>query len=97
MALDEDTAWVLWPEYFDRARPRSQGRKVKKAQTIIGPDVDLISSILKQMGLEHKVERDKSYPANWSSKGGRVLVAKTMPKTKLMQTVGDALSKNQRS
>jgi len=97
MALDEDTAWVLWPEYFDRSRARSQGRKVKKAQAVNDPDVDLISSILKQLGLEHKVEREKSYPANWFSKGGRVLVAKTMPKTQLMQKVGDALSKAQRS
>jgi signal recognition particle subunit SEC65 len=70
---------------------------VKKAHAVSNPDVDLISSILKQLGLEHKVEREKSYPANWYSKGGRVLVAKTMPKTQLMQKVGDALSKAQRS
>jgi signal recognition particle subunit SRP19 len=97
MALDEDTAWVLWPEYFDRSRPRSQGRKVKKGLAINDPDVDLISKALNQLGLEHKVEREKKYPANWFSKGGRVLVEKTGPKSNLVQKVGEALVKAQRS
>ena len=97
MALDEDTAWVLWPEYFDRSRPRSQGRKVKKGLAINNPNVDVISSALKQLGLEHKVEREKSYPANWISKGGRVLVQKGLPKSQLLQKVGEALVKAQRS
>ena len=97
MALDEDTAWVLWPEYFDRSRPRSQGRKVKKGLAINDPDVDLVSTALKRLGLEHKVEREKSYPANWFSKKGRVMVEKTMPKSQLVQKVGEALIKAQRS
>ncbi len=93
MALDEDTAWVLWPEYFDRSRPRSQGRKVEKSMAINNPDVDLISKALRQLGLEHKVERDKSYPGNWFSKGGRVLVQKIGPKSQLVREVGEALVK----
>jgi signal recognition particle subunit SRP19 len=97
MALDEDTAWVLWPEYFDRSRPRSQGRKVRKDLAINNPDVDIISKALSQLGLEHKVERDKSFPANWFSKGGRVLVEKTGPKSQLVLRVGEVLVKVQRS
>jgi signal recognition particle subunit SRP19 len=97
MALDEDIAWVLWPEYFDRSRPRSQGRKVKKGLAINNPDVDLLSAALKQLGLEHMVERDKCYPANWFSKGGRVLVEKTGPKSVLVRKVGESLVKAQRS
>ncbi len=95
--MDEDTAWVLWPEYFDRSRPRSQGRKVKKGLAINDPTVDLISSALRSLGLEHKVERDKAYPADWFSKKGRVLVGKTMPKSQLVQKVGDLLIRSQRS
>ena len=97
MALDEDTAWVLWPEYFDRSRPRSQGRKVKKALAVNDPGVDLVVSALRKLGLEHKVEREKSYPANWFSKKGRVLVERTMPKSQLVQKVGEQLGKLQRS
>lgn len=97
MALDEDTAWVLWPEYFDRSRPRSQGRKVSKALAISDPNVDIISKALRQLGLEHKVEREKSYPANWFSKGGRVLVQRSGPKSQLLLRVGEILVKGQRS
>jgi signal recognition particle subunit SRP19 len=97
MALDEDKAWVLWPEYFDRSRPRSQGRKVRRSASIDGPNVELISTALRQMGLEHKVERDKSYPANWFSRCGRVLVERTGPKSQLVLKVGEALVKAQRS
>ncbi len=97
MALDEDTAWVLWPEYFDRTRPRAQGRKVKKGLAINDPDVDQIAAALRKLGLEHKIEREKAYPANWFLKKGRVLVSKTMPKSQLVQKVGELLSKAQRS
>lgn len=97
MALDEDTAWVLWPEYFDRSRPRSQGRKVKKGTAINDPNVDQLSAALRQLGLQHKIEREKKYPADWFSSEGRVLVEKTMPKSQLVKKVGELLIKVQRS
>ena len=52
---------------------------------------------LRKLGLEHKIEREKAYPANWFLKKGRVLVSKTMPKSQLVQKVGELLSKAQRS
>ncbi|HOE53477.1 MAG TPA: signal recognition particle subunit SRP19/SEC65 family protein [Methanomassiliicoccales archaeon] len=97
MALDEDTAWVLWPEYFDRSRPRSRGRKVKKGLAVVNPTVDMISAALRQLGLQHKVEREKRYPANWFSSGGRVLVERTGPKSQLVLKVGELLASAQRS
>jgi signal recognition particle subunit SRP19 len=97
MALDDDAAWVLWPEYFDRSRPRSQGRKVKKGLAISDPNADLLSAALRQLGLQHKVELEKRYPANWFYSGGRVLVEKTMPKSQLVKKVAELLIKAQRS
>lgn len=97
MPLDEDTAWVLWPEYFDRSRARSEGRKVRKALAINDPKVDQLSVVLKQLGLQHKVEREKRYPANWFYSDGRVLVERTMPKSVLVNKVGELLTKGQRS
>ena len=97
MALDEDTAWVLWPEYFDRSRPRSQGRKVKKGLAVNDPTVDLLSTAVRQLGLQHKVEREKKYPANWFSSDGRILVEKTISKSALVKKVGELLIRSQRS
>ncbi len=55
MALDEDKAWVLWPEYFDVRRSRDQGRKVKKNLAISEPNVEVISKALEKLGIEHKI------------------------------------------
>jgi signal recognition particle subunit SRP19 len=97
MTLDEDKAWVLWPEYFDINRTRDAGRKVSKKLSISNPNVELIAKAVKQMGLEYKIETDKSYPGNWYHHTGRVLVEHSLPKTLLMLKVGQALIKIQRS
>jgi signal recognition particle subunit SRP19 len=97
MTLDEEKAWVLWPEYFEIGRTRDAGRKVSKKLSIGSPNVELIARAVKQMGLECKIEADKSYPGNWYNHSGRVLVEHTLPKTLLMLKVGQALVKSQRS
>lgn len=97
MALDEDTAWVLWPEYFDAKRSRDQGRKVRKNLAVADPTVELITKAVEKLGLEYKVEMERSYPSNWHGHKGRILVQKTMKKSQLLAKVGQELSKIQRS
>ncbi|MDD1768898.1 MAG: signal recognition particle subunit SRP19/SEC65 family protein [Methanomassiliicoccales archaeon] len=97
MALDEDTAWVLWPEYFDASRSRDQGRKVKRSLAVKEPSVELITKAVEKLGLEYKVETEKSYPSNWHGHKGRVLVQKTMKKSQLLARIGQEISKAQRS
>jgi len=97
MALDEDTAWVLWPEYFDASRSRDQGRKVKRSLAVKEPTVELITKAVEKLGLEYKVETEKSYPSNWHGHKGRVLVQKTMKKSQLLARIGQEISKAQRS
>lgn len=97
MALDEDAAWVLWPEYFDIKRTRDQGRKVNKNLAINEPTVEVISKALEELGIEHKVETEKSYPSDWHGHKGRVLAEKTMKKSELLAKIGREISKTQRS
>jgi signal recognition particle subunit SRP19 len=97
MALDEDTAWVLWPEYFDASRSRDQGRKVKRSLAVKEPSVELITKAVEKLGLEYEVETEKSYPSNWHGHKGRVLVQKTMKKSQLLARIGQEISKAQRS
>ncbi|MCJ7517193.1 MAG: signal recognition particle subunit SRP19/SEC65 family protein [Methanomassiliicoccales archaeon] len=97
MALDEDKAWVLWPEYFDVRRSRDQGRKVKKNLAISEPNVEVISKALEKLGIEHKIESEKSYPSNWHGHKGRVLAEKTMKKSELLAKIGQEISKGHRS
>ena len=95
--MDEEKAWVLWPEYFDVNLTRGEGRKVKKSLAIAQPSTELISKACQSLGLEHKVEEDKAYPGQWHHKKGRVLVDRQMPKSQLLIKVGERLVRYQRS
>jgi signal recognition particle subunit SRP19 len=95
--MDEEKAWVLWPEYFDSALTRAQGRKVKKSLSVPQPTTELIAKACQSLGLENKVEPEKSYPGRWYEKKGRVLVDRKMPKSKLLVKVGERLVRSQRS
>jgi signal recognition particle subunit SEC65 len=52
---------------------------------------------LEKLGIEHKVESEKSYPSNWHGHKGRVLAEKTMKKSELLAKIGEEISKGQRS
>jgi len=97
MPLDEDKAWVLWPEYFDSARTRAEGRKVSKANAVSSPTMDMLVMAVKRIGVEFKAEPDRSYPGNWFEHKGRVLVDKKMTKAQLLVQVAEHLKKAQRS
>ncbi|MEM0448959.1 MAG: signal recognition particle subunit SRP19/SEC65 family protein [Methanomassiliicoccales archaeon] len=95
--MDEEKAWVLWPEYFDVALSRAEGRKVRKELAVSSPTVEMISKACQSLGLEHKIEINKAYPSKWYDKKGRVLVERSMPKTLLLLKVGERLARTQRS
>jgi signal recognition particle subunit SRP19 len=93
VALDEDKAWVLWPEYFDISRSRAEGRKVGKDIAVASPTLDMLVIAVKHLGLQYKAEPEKAYPGAWHQKRGRVLVERTLPKTLLLKKVGQHLKK----
>ncbi|OPY31502.1 MAG: Signal recognition particle 19 kDa protein [Methanomassiliicoccales archaeon PtaU1.Bin124] len=97
MAWDEEKAWVLWPEYFDSNRSRLAGRKAGKTMSVPAPTVEQIVAAVRHLGLNYKVESDKSFPGNWAEKKGRVLVERAIPKSQLIKKVGEHLRRNQRS
>jgi signal recognition particle subunit SRP19 len=91
--MDEEKAWVLWPEYFDINRTRDQGRKVSKKLAIADPNLEMIGRALQRLGLEYKIEEAKSYPGNWYKSQGRVLVDRKFPKSQLLVKVAEQLAK----
>lgn len=91
MAFDADKAWVLWPEYFDIKRTRSEGRRVIKAMAIEEPQMAMIIKAVDKIGLQWKLEEGKSYPGAWWNKQGLLLVENTMPKSKLLPQVAEML------
>ncbi|MBI0583576.1 MAG: hypothetical protein ISF22_05045 [Methanomassiliicoccus sp.] len=91
MAFDADKAWVLWPEYFDISRTRSEGRRVIKKLAISEPQMSMLIKAVDKLGLQWKLEESKSYPAAWWNKQGLLLVENTMPKSQLLPKVGEML------
>jgi len=92
IAMDEEKAWVLWPEYFDANRTRAEGRKVKRSLAVAQPNLEMLEKALQRLGLEFKTEAEKAYPGNWFNRKGRVLVEKSLSKSKLLTKVGEQLA-----
>jgi signal recognition particle subunit SRP19 len=95
--MDAKKAWVLWPEYFDAGRTRSAGRKVRKELAVNEPSLEMLEKAVQRVGADYAVEAEKSYPGAWYDKKGRILVEKTLTKSELIDKVGKALVRVQRS
>lgn len=96
MTYDDDNAIVLWPEYFDLERSRSQGRRLPKELCVKDPSLDMIAKGAMVLDLEYRILEDAAYPANWAAKNGCVRVEKgKMLKTEILPAIGKVLVDNQ--
>ena len=55
MAYDDDNAIVLWPEYFDKNRSRSEGRRLPVELCVENPDLDIIAKGAMLLDLDYKM------------------------------------------
>ena len=62
MALDEETAIVLWPEYFDAGLTRAQGRRLPKELCVKNPSLDMIAKGAIVLDLDYAVHEEMKYP-----------------------------------
>jgi len=96
MVYDKDNAIVLWPEYFEAGRKRSEGRRVPVELCVKEPSLDIIAKAAAILDLEYEIFDDAAYPANWQAKRGCVRVEKgKMKKSQLLMKVGKVLVDNQ--
>ena len=95
MVYDDDNAIVLWPEYFDKNRTRSEGRRLPIELCVDSPDLDIIAKGAMILDLDFKIFEDAAYPANWAAKAGCVRVEKgKIKKTQLLVEIGKTLVAN---
>ena len=95
MAYDDDNAIVLWPEYFDKNRTRSEGRRLPIQLCVDKPDLDIIAKGAMILDLDYKIIEDAAYPANWAARAGCVRVERgKISKTKLLVEIGKVLVAN---
>ncbi len=79
--------YVLYPEYFDSKRTRSQGRRVPIGAAVPEPTVKKIFTAAKYLELEPEIQSDKAYPRSWWENNGRILVEKKWSKQKTILEV----------
>lgn len=65
--------YTLWPAYFDRELPRSEGREVSKDDAVDNPTVTEIANAVQQIGYDATIDRDATFPQEHKQRG-RVLV-----------------------
>ncbi|WP_254274050.1 signal recognition particle subunit SRP19 [Haloarcula marina] len=72
---------VIWPAAFDADCSRSEGRRVSRGLAVEEPTVDEIAKAVQQVGYDAVIEREKTYPREYETRG-RVLVKNADDATK---------------
>lgn len=68
------TEMLVWPQYLDADKSKSEGRRVPLESAVPDPSADEVARAVKQIGYEPVIERDKRYPREWWRDTGRVRV-----------------------
>jgi signal recognition particle subunit SRP19 len=84
---------VLWPAYFDIQLSRAEGRMVPKRFAVDNPTCDEILASAERLRLDARLDRDKTFPAHWWKKTGRVLVAKSKRKQEAVRDIAEEMRK----
>ena len=71
---------VVYPQYIDSTKTRSEGRRIPRNLAIPHPRMDEIIKAADLLNLNPIVEEDKRYPRNWWEHSGRIIVDKRRSK-----------------
>ncbi|BDZ68180.1 signal recognition particle protein Srp19 [Methanobacterium ferruginis] len=82
--MKDENRTIIWPDYLDSKKTKSEGRKISKKQGVSSPKIREISQAAKKLGLNPSVEKYKSYPPSWWEGSGRVIVDKKMSKREVL-------------
>ena len=82
---------VLYPEYFDKAISRREGRMVPRALAVANPDLKVLSNAVRKLGFKHQVDEKHHFSARWFDRRGRILILSRAP----VKGDGKKLSKTQ--
>lgn len=72
--LRKTRSFVLYPEYFDKALSRKEGRKVPRSKAVEDCNLSKIVYACKHLELTHTIEKDKQYSKNWWKSEGRIVI-----------------------
>eukprot|EP00127_Corallochytrium_limacisporum_P001258 Clim_evm28s47 gene=Clim_evmTU28s47 len=66
----DTSSWVcIYPAYFDRTKSRAEGRKLKKTECVVEPEIQKAFEYLKEAGVTHMKGEAKTYPRDILTQG----------------------------
>ena len=81
---------ILYPCYFDATLDRSSGRRVPSRLAVKGPTLQDLERALRREHLRYRAE-ERSHPAHWDRREGRVVVGWEGSKEELLRRVARGL------
>ena len=86
---------IVWPVYINSQHTRKEGRRLSLEESVDEPKIREISQALRRLKLQYTVEHDKSFPASWWEKSGRVTVTHDYPtKLDLLRKIASTIKVN---
>jgi signal recognition particle subunit SRP19 len=82
---------VIWTVNINKRKSRREGRKIPRRLSVPNVKLSEMVSACKELGIECRAE-EKRYPRCWWEDGGRIIVEKREPKTKLMIKIAGKIS-----
>jgi signal recognition particle subunit SRP19 len=93
MMMKDEGKLVIWPVYLNREKTRAEGRTISKKSAVTDPTLDEIITAAQKLGLTPVVQKDKSYPASWWEKSGRILIVNKQPKNTYVRQIASEIKK----
>jgi signal recognition particle subunit SRP19 len=81
---------ILYPCYFNANLMRGQGRRIPRSRAVKDPSLADIERAVKRCGVRYRTEQ-KSHPAFWWKREGRIVVAWEHGKEQLLKKVAGFL------
>ena len=89
--LQKDPFRIVYPQYFDQKRSRSQGRRIPKELASRAPIESDLTSILDGLKLGYLVQDGATFPQEHAKKSFRVVVFTSTRKSSLLNEIARKL------
>jgi len=85
---------IFWPQFFDKNRTISQGRRLPKNLAIEKITLEDIEKAVNALGYEYRIENTPKYPKTWWDNPGRILIdSKGKKKRKMLFEIAKQIRK----
>jgi signal recognition particle subunit SRP19 len=83
---------ILYPCYFDASLKRSEGRRVSRSRAFKDPSLADLEKAARKCGVRFRAEQ-KSHPAFWWKREGRIIVTWVEGKEKLLKRISGCMER----